>query len=665
VKRWAVILGIAVACGVGVFMLSHRQSATRDEIAAPSSVVPAQDAELAPDQEQSAGAEEIESVAAAPAATPAATTGTFRGRLIDAVTRQPVKEFEVQMLRVQRPSEWREEPPLKQTFQSDIGRFSWSGVPANTWSVTLSAHGYQRFNLGEVTVVAGKKTREVVMPLLRGFTVRGRVVAASTGAAIPEAGVTYQIANGLPRFGVPLPDTKTNQDGSFVLDGIPGGDIVLTAAAPGYASSEVEIDLDEKTPPQEFVLSVGGRIAGIVTTTSGAPVKTGIMLMTGNYGSGSQSNEAGQFSFAQLPPGRYVVSANGAGGSARQEIVLGQDERREDVALTVEEGHSVRGTLRGLGPEQFKRAYITLGSQAKEAHFSTRPNEQGGYTIKGVPAGRARMLVITRERQIEKTFDVPADRDVTLDIVFPAGARLSGRVTRGGKPATDSMVHMQPADAKSGAQYRAVVSSDGTYEIDGLQSGEYRISVNDDIERAITITADAVWNIDIPSVQLAGRVVDEAGSVPLVQAAVQVRGTDSATAQVHAYKMTNDFGEFSLTGLEPGEIVLIVYMPGYALYREKISYAAPIKNKTIALRKSSGVEIKVQPATGKEPIRVLMVGQTIPGNEREIGLWIPLNREGVGSMPSALAGSKLSIYGSAGKPIIIEEWNGEPLELKL
>ena len=129
--------------------------------------------------------------------------------------------------------------------------------------------------------------------------------------------------------------------------------------------------------------------------------------------------------------------------------------------------------------------------------------------------------------------------------------------------------------------------------------------------------------------------------------------------------MTNDFGEFSLTGLEPGEIVLIVYMPGYALYREKISYAAPIKNKTIALRKSSGVEIKVQPATGKEPIRVLMVGQTIPGNEREIGLWIPLNREGVGSMPSALAGSKLSIYGSAGKPIIIEEWNGEPLELKL
>jgi hypothetical protein len=666
VKRSAVILGILVACGVGLFMLSHRPPATRDEIAAPSSVVPVQDAELAPDQEQSPGVEKIESVAAAPASTPAATTGTFRGRLIDAVTRQPVKEFEVQMLRVQRAPPWREEEPLTQTFQSEVGRFSWSGVPADSWSVTLSAHGYQRFDAGEVTVVAGKKTREVVMPLLRGFAVRGRVVAADTGAPIPEVGVTYQIANGMPRLGVPLPDTKTNQDGSFVIDGVPGGDIVLTAEAQGYASKAVEIDLDEKTPPQEFVLSVGGRIAGTVKTVSGAPVQTSIVLESGDYSSRSESNQAGQFAFMQLPPGRYAVSANGRGGSSRQEIVLGQDERREDIALSVEEGRNIHGTLRGLRPEQFKRAFIMLGIEAEHAYFSTRPNEQGEYTIKGVPAGRGRMHVMTRDRAVEKTVDVPADRDLTLDIVFPAGARLSGRVRRADQSAIRTNVSMRPADTKSVARYSATTSADGAYEIEGLPLGEYRVTADDVIERAITILGDTVLNFDIPSVQLSGRVVDEAGSVPIVGAAIQIRGTDVATALVRGYKPTNHFGEFGLTGLEPGEIVLIVYMPGYALYREKISYGAPIKNKTIALRKSSGVEIRVQPVEGKEPLRILSVGQAIPGNERDIGLGIPLNREGVGSLPSALAGSKITIYGRGdGKPIIIEEWDGEPLELKL
>ena len=59
-----------------------------------------------------------------------------------------------------------------------------------------------------------------------------------------------------------------------------------------------------------------------------------------------------------------------------------------------------------------------------------------------------------------------------------------------------------------------------------------------------------------------------------------------------------------------------------------------------------------------------MVTQTIPSNEFEIYLWIPLNRQGLGSLPSALAGSHLAIdYGRA-KPLVIDEWDGEPLELK-
>jgi hypothetical protein len=165
-------------------------------------------------------------------------------------------------------------------------------------------------------------------------------------------------------------------------------------------------------------------------------------------------------------------------------------------------------------------------------------------------------------------------------------------------------------------------------------------------------------------VQLGGRVVEDGGSVPIVGADVYVRGTGTATAFVHNNKQTNHFGEFRLTGIEPGEILLIVYMAGHELYREKISYATPITNKTIALRKSDGVEVRVRQAANKEPLRGFTLSETIPGNNLGVYLWIPLNREGIGSLPSALAGSRLEIY-RRDKPIVIDEWDGQSLELQL
>jgi hypothetical protein len=222
-----------------------------------------------------------------------------------------------------------------------------------------------------------------------------------------------------------------------------------------------------------------------------------------------------------------------------------------------------------------------------------------------------------------------------------------------------------PAEQRTGTWYRATTSADGEYAVEGLPLGEYRFRADEDISRNVTIAGDAVLNVDIPLVQLGGRVVEDGGSVPIVGADVYFRGTAAATSLVHGSEQTNHFGEFSLTGIEPGEIVLIVYMAGYELYREKISYAAPITNKTIALRKSNGVEVRVQQAADKEPVRGLTVSETIPGNDVAVWLWVPLSREGVGSLPSALAGDRLEIQNRGDKPIVIEEWDGQSLELQL
>src|SRR5688572_31311459 len=55
----------------------------------------------------------------------------------------------------------------------------------------------------------------------------------------------------------------------------------------------------------------------------------------------------------------------------------------------------------------------------------------------------------------------------------------------------------------------------------------------------------------------------------IVGANVYVRGTAPETARVRGDKQTDDFGQFTFTGIEPGDIVLIVYKPGYEMQDRK------------------------------------------------------------------------------------------------
>jgi hypothetical protein len=655
-------LGIALLAG-GTLLLLGRQRAPSSEPPALSAKEPtAQQTMPKIDRaEPIIPADATASAASTRAAAPTqkATTG-LRGQVVDAVTRQPVNEFTVMLARIERAGigATRHEP-ITRKFTSQTGRFTWD-LDAGYWHAAVQGPGYQQFDLGEREFLADKSTPELVVPLLRGNALRGRVFDQSTGAGLPDAGVGFREAGtdddsrGLPAF------VRSQGDGSFTLDGVPAGDIVLTVGASGYAYRELELAVDEETQPIEIALSVGGTIAGVVKTLSGAPVKGDIFLEgSTNYFGGSDEN--GRFSYTHMRPGRYTVSAQTGAGSALQDFVLGQDERKDDIVLIVGGGRSVRGIIAGLRPEQLSHAYLLLRPESTRELFSARPDAQGAYVLNGVPPGRAVISVRGGGREFDKPVDVPADRDAALDIVFPAGARLSGRITRGGQSAANNSVWMQLADDRSGILYRASSSADGQYEIEGLPPGEYRLRADEDISRLITVAGDAVLNIDIPSVQLAVRVVEDGGAVPVVGANAYVRGSEPETARVRGDKQTDDFGEFRLTGIEPGDIMLLIYKPGYELHREKLAYSAPI-TKTITLRKSAGVDVRVKPGSRRFP-RGFTLTQYIPNNDYQIDLWMPLDREGLCHVPAALAGTSFHVGRFSGKPIVFEEWDGQSFEL--
>jgi Carboxypeptidase regulatory-like domain len=596
------------------------------------------------------------------ASSPGTAGSLLRGRVIDAVTDQAVQKFEIILQRLNTTTE---EPPIARSFQSEAGTFAWPDAPVGNWYVTVTAPAYQRFVIEDLSVAAGQETAELTVPLLRGYEVTGRVFDEGSGAGVADASVMYfeSAADvGVARSGF----IETNKDGSFAFDGVPLGRIRVTARSAEHAERALEIVVSKHTPPVEIGLASGGSISGFVVTTGGAPIAAPVALINEqNFSQTKRTSENGAFSFDHLVAGRYRV-ATGVFGA--QEIVLARNERREGVVLTAtSQGRSVRGTVTGLSRAELEHAIVLLLSETRGARAMRPVDERGEFVLNGVPPGRAELTVdlTSSSRSLRKSIEVPADKDLVLELEFAAGVRLSGRVTQGDKPVgAGKTVWMQPLDRVQGISYQGRTAADGTYRIEGIVPGEYEVTAAANASRRIRIADDnAVLDLEMPAVHLAGRVIEDGGTVPVVEAFVCATEIGADPAKIRPNDRSDNFGQFKLAGLEPGAVVLSAYKRGYELFRERIDYASPVMGMTIKLRPSPGVEVKAQVAATGAAVRELQVTEYLDGGGMGIVLSMHLDENGIGSLPKGLAGSTLEIYGD-GRRFLVRDWDGQPLDLK-
>jgi hypothetical protein len=266
-------------------------------------------------------------------------------------------------------------------------------------------------------------------------------------------------------------------------------------------------------------------------------------------------------------------------------------------------------------------------------------------------------------RQLARMIDVPANTDMTVDFDFPRGARISGRVTQRGRPVAGAWLEPRPAeDREDFYMYGAATSPTGQYVIDDVPPGEYTIWIDGYKSRPFQVAGDTVFDIDA-SPQLAGRILEDNGKVPIAEAELVVWPVDPKTSKSRAFNVSDSYGRFAMAGLEPRDFVMTVYKPGYAMYRERIAFAAPVLDMTIRLRRDAGVEVRAHDAATGKPLRKLTVSE-VRGERPTFQVPVPLDEEGAGYIPGALAGTAVDFWAEGYVTQSVREWDGERLSLK-
>ena len=664
--RRASILGLAAVAGVALlawWLLRPDETSIvqRQPVAVPVAEAPA----TPPAIEAPPAPEE-------PAPDSSASFGTFRGRVIDAATREPLREFELTFLGSAETKVGYEAPGTRK-FSANDGRFEWQYLPPGSWNVTADAPGYRRFIVEGVRLVKGEPTAEIVVPLTRGNVVRGRVYDEATNAGIVAARISFRDA-GTGRY---QGDWRTrsfatsDKDGSFVLNGVPAGRVRLEVGASEYAGREVDIVVGNETKLVEIGLSTGAMIAGRLTAADGVtPVtgRAGLEDLDDRSAALSRTGPAGEFEFRNLHPGSYRVVGRGPrGGTATREFAIAGNERIEGVVLALRTGRTIRGTVTGLSAEDLKRVEIRAQRDGGLAGDDpATANERGEYELRGVQPGRVYVVAdVPSRRQVSQTVDVPADSDVTVNLVFPRGVRLSGRVTQRGQPI--ARVSVAPRSSVLNDNlfvFSTTTSANGEYVIEGLPVGEYFIRIDGYRTRSFKLAGDMVFDIDVPAAQLAGRILEENGTVPIVGAGLDLWPADAGGEWIRLFDHADRLGRFAVAGLEPGStFTFTVYKPGYELYREQIRYATPVHDKTIRLRRDPGVALQaVDAATGK-PLQELYVSEMI-GDKNGLSLTVPLDEQGLGYIPGGLAGATVAFWTQGYVSQTVSAWDGDRLDLK-
>ncbi len=551
---------------------------------------------------------------------------------------------------------------------ADDGAFVIEDVPAGTWDVEVSAAGYQRGRAAAITVEEGAVAEGVEVKLVKGPGLTGRVLDARGGRPVLDATVRADLSTGRPRFrmgpdGAGDNETMTDADGRFEMLGLAPGTYTLTASHPTLSEKSETIELKDGPASIEIRLGQGGTISGTVLSAGRPVVGAAVSLgaagdsARGPFGDEQQavSDDAGRFRFERLNPGRYNATASLRGQSSSPvEVALPTADASQDVSLLLAEGATIRGRVSGLA--EAARAGVSVSANGPESYFaSTRTGADGTFELTGAPRGTVNLNArtgdfMTGSRTASSHVTIgEGQTEVAAEIVFEAGFRVDGRVTRGGRPVTDANVSAFPE--RGGRSATGRTDEGGGYSLEGLAEGTYTFTAfpmsggEAPIHRRVPITGDTTVDLEAPVARLAGTVVEVESGRPLSEASVEVQDPEPGLGR-GMMTMTDTSGRFHLDGLDPKAYRLVVHKPAYQTETRDVT--AGEDEVRVELRRGEGIGLVVRDGILGTPLRGVFVRVVDGAGTSVFAGSVSLDSEGRGEIPSLRPGQYEVRIGAGG-----------------
>jgi len=482
-------------------------------------------------------------------------------------------------------------------LSGDEGEFTLHGVPPGDPRVTATHDDYFTASSDGLRIRPGEVLRGLELVMARGGRVRGHVL---TPEEKPAAGVRVglEVIEAEGSTGDVL-DPTTDAQGAFQISRIPPGRYrVVVRGGAKSSAQEVELGAGAVVEDVLLVLAATARIQGRVEDASGAPVRGAIVeaLATGAANGSPQASavteEDGGFSLSGLPAGGYLVRSRlpVGGPSVRSEEVAAGES---DLVFRLPMPGAIAGTVADTEGKPVTSFELRITPQEGEVVRLPVGNVAGAFRVDGVAPGRYEVLARTAAGGSAAPSPVlvePGAETGGLQLRVTAGETIWGTVLfNGGAPAPDVVVVARPdASLKNGPERRTTTNADGSFSVEGLVAGTYRLALSyeglaefsEDIRvpnhTGVTLALPRVTTLTIRATDPAGRPVTGArvqvdnknGTVPVRPAASADQFPPDQRAAKEAEliaraRVTDASGVCARGGVPEGTVTVTVSADGY------------------------------------------------------------------------------------------------------
>lgn len=417
----------------------------------------------------------------------------------------------------------------------------------------------------------------IVVQLPFGGSVVGRVVDSE---GTPLEGADVSVKTGFPntgailqRFNISNLSTRTNAEGFFGLTGIEAGNLVLTITADGYISNEPNAtitnnqatDMGDITLEEEDAGAKPGRIFGLVVDELGRPMVSHNVFIKGSGGEfGAQTDSRGGFKIDDIPNGNYVIYTNGSLLRGETFIVVDQTypfarPGEDRVYLVYDLGQSIR--FRALNARGEPVTNMRVGVRV-------RYNGTNGYN------GEKETFGLGYDENVQTSTGV-----VNVDDIISGTANLT-------------------------------IFADG---IGSIERNDIFVSVGETVDLGdIYLQSGA----DLEGVVVSATDGSRVGGIQ-VQAVAPSGSPPTHPLNVLRFETNTDVGgNFRLSGLPEGQLVLVLSRSGWATLRiENVSVSANQANNVGELELFPGAVLRGRVTTPEgtpiNDVQMTVTGQTV------------------------------------------------------